>query len=147
MTQRGRKSAASLAVVQLAGVGVPRVPPPSRLTAAQRSIWLETVNSKPAEWFGPEHAPLLEQYVRHVVSARVLAEQIAEFDPEWLKDDEGLKRYERLLRMHELEGRAASSLATRMRITQQSVYRADKAATLAGKVTARKPWEVDDADD
>ena len=141
MTQRGRKSTAALAVVQ-SSPDVIRLRPPAGLSAAERGLWLETVNSKPAEWFGPEHAPLLRQFVKHAVTAQVIQQHMDAFDPEWLKDDDGLKRYELLLRMHEREGRAMSSLATRMRITQQGVYAADKAATLSRSVGGRKPWQT-----
>jgi hypothetical protein len=148
MTQRGRKSAAALAVVREAP-SVVRLRPPAELTAVERSLWLEVVNSKPAEWFGPEHGPLLRGYVKHSIRAQLLDEQIDAFDPEWLKDEDGLKRYDRLLAMREREMRAASSLATRMRITQQGVWRADKAGTLSQQGGGgRKPWQtVDDSDE
>jgi hypothetical protein len=62
---------------------------------------------------------------------------------ELLLDDEGLKRHDRLSAMHEREMRAASSLATRMRLTQQAVV--DK-RTAGRKGEAfrlgPKPWEV-----
>ena len=136
--QRGRKSAASLAVVS-AEVGAPRATPPAGLTPAQRMVWLETVNSRPAEHFGPEHIPILESYCRHVVSARLLSEQIEDFDSEWLKDDAGLKRYDKLLAMHVRETGRVNEFARAMRLTQQSVYRGEKAVP---KVGAR-PWEFE----
>lgn len=142
MAQRGRKSAASLAVVPVA-VGAPRALPPATLTPAQRCVWLETVNAKPSEWFGPEHVPVLEAYCRHVVTARGLAQQIEDFDPEWLKDDDGLRRYDRLLSMHVRETGRVNEFARAMRLTQQAIYRADKAATLSNRGRAAKPWQAD----
>ncbi len=143
MNQRGRKSAASLAVVPTQ-VGAPRALPPAGLTPAQRVVWLEAVNAKPSEWFGPEHVPVLEAYCRHVVTGRALAELIEKFDPEWLNDDDGLKRYDRLLAMHTRETGRVNELARAMRLTQQAIYRADKAATLSKKGRASKPWQVVD---
>ena len=143
MKQRGRKSAASLAVVPNE-VGAPRALPPGGLTPAQRIVWFETVNAKPSEWFGPEHIPLLEAYCRHVVTARAISEQVENFDPDWLKDDEGLKRLDRLLAMHTRETGRVNEFARAMRLTQQSVYRADKAATLSNKGRASKPWQTVD---
>lgn len=105
---------------------------------------METVNAKPSEWFGPEHVPVLEAYCRHVVTGRALAEQIEKFDPEWLNDDDGLKRYDRLLAMHTRETGRVNELARAMRLTQQAIYRADKAATLSKKGRASKPWQVVD---
>ena len=143
MAQRGRKSAAALAVVS-PEIGAPRALPPAVLTPAQRVVWMETVNSKPSEWFGPEHVPILEAYCRHVVTARTISEQIEEFDPDWLKDDDGLKRFDRLLAMHTRETGRVNELARAMRLTQQSIYRADKAATLERKARSDKPWQTVD---
>jgi hypothetical protein len=64
--------------------------------------------------------PLLAVYCRHIVSARLIADELAQFERAWLADDDGLKRYDCLLLMAEREGRAASSEATRLRITRQA---------------------------
>jgi hypothetical protein len=102
MAQPGRKSAASLSVAGVVTT-ISRVAPPQALTDRQRGIWLATVNSKPAEWFGDEHVPMLVEYVRHIETADLLTQQIEEFDPEWLKDDDGLKRLDRLTGMRARE--------------------------------------------
>ncbi len=142
MTQPGRKSAASLAVAGVVTT-ITRIAPPRTLTDAQRSIWLATVNSKPAEWFGDEHVPMLAEYVRHIETADTLTQQIEAFDPEWMKDDDGLKRYDKLTKMRAREAGVINTLARSMRLTQQAVYRADKAATMAGKGGGgRKPWQT-----
>src|SRR4051812_26832221 len=110
MAQPGRKSAAALSVVgQLASVS--RVHPPAELTDAQRGLWLETVNSRPAEWFGPEHVALLVEYVRHVSTADVLTQQIQAFDPAWLADDDGLRRMNTLTAMRARETQCITTLA------------------------------------
>ena len=145
MAQPGRKSAASLSVASPV-TAISRVAPPSGLTDRQRGLWLATVNSKPAEWFGDEHVPMLVEYVRHVETADMLTEQIEGFDPDWLKDDEGLKRLDKLTAMRAREAALINTLARSMRLTQQSVYRADKAATLTDKAgRGRKPWQTVDA--
>ena len=41
---------------------------------------------------------MMEMYCRHVVQARLLTTQIEEFELEWLARDDGLKRYDKLLR-------------------------------------------------
>lgn len=109
MTQRGRKSAASLAVAEmLAPVARDeRLTPPVHISDAERAVWLEVVNDQPAGAFSATHAPLLELYCRHVVNARVLADELSNFDRAWMADDDGLKRYDRLLAMAERESRAA----------------------------------------
>lgn len=143
MAQPGRKSAASLSVVGSVTT-LQRLAPPAELTDAQRQIWLATVNSKPAEWFGEEHLPILREYVRHVVTAEFLTKQIEEFDPAWMADDEGLKRYDKLTGMRAREAGVINTLARSMRLTQQAAYRADKAATLGDKGKGRKPWQTVD---
>lgn len=141
MAQRGRKSAASLAVVTtLPGQ---RAEPPRELTKAQAEVWRAVVSTKPADWFTEDTHPLLMAYCRHVVTATVLARQIDGFNPDWLADEDGLKRYEKLLAMRERETRAMTALARSMRLTQQSRYKAETAATKASSVgSGRKPWEV-----
>lgn len=106
-------------------------------------MWVATVNARPADWFGSEHIPLLVNYVRHSVRADILAEQLREFDPAWLSDDDGLKRYERISKMARDETNAINVLARAMRMTHQSLYRADKAAVSVDNVArGRKPWEL-----
>jgi len=142
MRQRGKKSAASLAIATPTGLRQ-RLPAPVHLSDAEISVWLQLVNDQPAEAFTPTHVPLLEAYCRHVVRGRVLATEIEAFDPEWMRDSEGLKRYDRMLRMAEREARAASSLATRLRITRHSqVHPKTVGRPSARSASAPKPWEV-----
>lgn len=138
-----RKSAASLEVAVRPAPGVAvRLEAPLHISEAERSVWVQVVNDQPADAFMVTHAPLLELYCRHVVNARVIADEVANFQREWLADDAGLKRYDRLLAMAEREGRAASSLATRLRITRQSVHEVTAGRRLAAAKQTRKPWEL-----
>ena len=122
---------------------VQRQQPPAHISEAERSVWVELINDQPADAFTPTHAPLIELYCRHVVQARVLADELANFDRAWMADDEGLKRYDRLLAMAERESRAASSLATRLRITRQAVdHPSTVGRAVAGQIKSRKPWEL-----
>lgn len=137
-----RKSAASLEVARPA-IGVSeRLSPPLHLSEAERSVWLQCVNDQPADAFTQVHAPLLELYCRHVVNARVIADEVAQFNRAWLADDDGLKRFDRLLAMAEREGRAASSLATRLRITRQALDHATVARKVVAMPRTSKPWEL-----
>lgn len=137
-----RKSAAALAVASVAGpLEIKRLAAPAHISEAERAIWLEVVNDQPADAFTPTHSPLLELYCRHIVQARILADELGNFDRAWMADDEGLKRYDRLLAMAEREGRAASSLATRLRITRQAIDQQTVARAMV-KDVKRKPWEL-----
>ena len=134
--------------MEVAGIVAPigsarRLLAPVHISDAERGVWLEVVNDQPADAFSQTHAPLLELYCRHIVQARILADELANFDRAWMADDDGLKRYDRLLAMAERESRAASSLATRLRITRQAVEHPTTAGRAIGRqIKARKPWEL-----
>lgn len=152
--KRGRPSAGDLLVpppvepgeMLPAGLEIaPRLAPPLHLSDAERAVWLQVVNDQPADNFSPVHAPMLEAYCGHVVRMRVLTEESQHFERAWLNEPGGLLKYDKLLGMIERETRAASSLATRMRITRQ----ATDESRVAGRKNARaressvraKPWQ------
>lgn len=136
-----RKSAAALSVVAPLP-GQKRPEPPEELTKDEAVEWRAVVDRLPADWFPRESHQLLVQYCRHVVKARVIAGLIADFEAEWTATDEGLHRFDKLTMMAEREGRAISSLATRMRLSQQSRYAHKTAhAKAADPNAARKPWQ------
>ena len=144
MATRGRKSSASLAIQKKPDIGVAkRLMPTATMSDAEMSVWAEVVNDQPAGAFTATHAALLEMYCRHVVNNRIIADELMNFDRAWLADDEGLKRYDTLLKLSERESRAASSLATRLRITRQAVDQQTIARSqINNKSRARKPWEL-----
>jgi hypothetical protein len=149
MAQRGRKSGASLSVLTNASpIGQKRIKPPASMTEAEKSIWALVVNDQSADSFTDTHAALLELYCGHVVRARIIAEQIIKVKVEWLAGeeglkiyDEGLKRYDKLSSMADRESRAASSLATRLRITRQAVDQQTIALAQANNSKRKKPWD------
>lgn len=144
MAQRGRKSTAALAMARPTPVlSESRLAPPIHLPDAERDVWLQVVNDQPASSFTETHAPMLELYCRHVVLSRILADELLNFDRAWIADDDGLKRYDKLLAMHERESRAASSAATRLRITRQAIDQQTVARTIVNAPKAKKPWEID----
>lgn len=134
--KRGRRSAAELEVPSVSSIEVVERPKaPHDLTDEETEVWAAIVESHPADWFCAATVPLLAQYCRHVIQARRIAELIerATSDPEL-----SVKDYDRLLKMQERESRALSSLATRMRISQQATtnHRGNKKP-----IAFRKPWE------
>jgi hypothetical protein len=135
MGTRGRVSSASLEVARPDNVErVQRPDAPYDLTDDQTEEWWAVVNRMPADWFPRETHALLAQYCRHVVTARRVAQLIASCEG---GDGFDLDEYDQLLKMQEREGRALSSLATRLRITQQSTVSAKVKKPVQGK----KPWE------
>ena len=103
---------------------------PSEMTDAE---WDAVVSRMPADWFGRETHGMLAQYCRHVVAARRVAQMIEK------ADGYDVGEYDQLLKMQEREGRALSSLATRMRLTQQAVH--DRERGKGKAPVAGKPWE------
>lgn len=141
MASRGRKSTASLSVIK----SIPKRPdPPGGLTKAQATEWRAIVGRLPVDWFPRETHPLLVEHVRHIEIAETIAKEINAFDTTDLATPEGLKRYDRLLRIADRESRAIAALATKLRLTQQSKYSAKSAATAAGSAgDGRRPWETE----
>lgn len=107
---------------------------PYDLTDEQTDEWWSIVNRMPADWFPRETHGMLSQYCRHIVSARRVAQLI---DHALKSKNFSVDDYNQLLIMQEREGRALSSLATRMRLTQQTTYKKSKQKPIMGK----KPWE------
>ena len=134
--KRGRQSAASLMVasptdaIQI----MERLRPPHDLNDEEVEVWHAVVSTMPADWFDKGTAPILSQYCRHAVQARRLGEMIERATSDAELD---IRDYDRLLKMQQRESAALSSLATKMRITQQATtnHRGNKTSQ------ARKPWE------
>lgn len=136
---------------------------PDHLTKAQAEVWTNLFNSVVPEWIAPESFPLAAMYCQHVAQSRHIAELIAMHEasrhaqtspapglivplPEDLASldlAEWFKLQEKLLKALDRENRAASSLATRLRITTQALRTADNSPT--GRTgTAQHAWEDED---
>ena len=107
-----------------------------------RAVWLRVVNDQPATTFSAT-TRRCRLYCRHVVNARVIADELLAFDRAWLADGDRLKRYDRLLAMSEREGQGRIVAGNaRLRITRQAV---DHPETVARScATSRRsnvsPW-------
>lgn len=133
MSARGRESIAAVSLLpHVTSLARPKAP--AELTPEQAEEWNAVVDRLPAEWFSRETHGLLAQYCRHVVAARRVAQLVDAMDQG--TEDFDLNQYDQLLKMQEREGRALSSLATRMRLSQHSTY----AKTKTKGATAKRPW-------
>lgn len=132
MGARGRKSTAEITALK---PKVTRPDPPACLTKEQSQEWKAIVGRMPEDWFPRETHQLLIQYCRHVTASKKIAGLIQNMESRGIEIEE----YDRLLKMQEREGRAMSSLATRMRISQQATY--DKQRSKKSS-PAKKPWEI-----
>ncbi len=136
MGKRGKKSAAALAVVTEDSKidAASRPGPPEELTEEQAVEWLIVTNSLPPEWFPPCTLQLLIAYCKHVVANRRVGKLIAQVEAGKVID---VDEYDRLLKMQVRETRQISSLATRMRLTQQSTIDRERKKP----VLTKNPWE------
>src|SRR5690625_3208576 len=137
MKQRGRKSAGELAVASPVLVQ-PRPDAPVELTPEQADVWNEVVDALPADWFPAETHPLLIQYCRHTIEARRIAQLI---DQECAREELDVATYAALLRIQARETTALKSMASSMRLSQQSSRRDDNSATAKKNRTVTRPWE------
>lgn len=113
MQQRGRKSAAALAIVPMAELAATRPAPPDYLPSMAQAIWREVTGSRPAAYFDRASLGLLEVYCRSLAEHRRLATRIEALDPE--ADD-----YAKLVRLADIQAARVAQMATRMRLSQQS---------------------------
>jgi hypothetical protein len=142
MRQRGRKSAAELAVVVQGEFGR-RPEPPDYLTERQAEIWRETTASEPIDFFATAALRgLLADYCRHRQAAEDVSAIIDSFKPEWLRNSEGVKRYRDLVHIREIETRAAMNMARSLRLTNQSRYMPRGAARAGLNASGPKPWDI-----
>lgn len=128
------KSTASLSVVPVRPLD--RVTPPVGVTEEEAALWRTIVDSKPAEWFGDDSAPVLLEYVRAKLSCDLLHERVQAA----LQRDAD-REVEREMKLRDMESRRLASLATKLRLTQQSRYTPKAAATAARASGAKKLWQ------
>lgn len=138
MAKRGRKSAAELQVFSPNLAVIERLKAPHDLSDEETEVWHAVAGAKSADWFDAATAPLLAQYCRHTVHARRIAEMIEKY-----VDQEGftLKAYNAMLVMQQRESAAMASLATKMRISQQSTTN-HRGNRVQGAAAVRKPWDI-----
>lgn len=136
MTQRGRKSGDALSVATVSDLSsVPRIKVPAHLGDAQADVWQRVVNDKPADWFSKSNIDLLNAYAQAVVDEQRIAQLIESVaaDP-----DMDVGSYLDLVRRHGEHGARVTALATKLRLTPQSLtnHRGN-----TQKKAVQKPWE------
>ncbi len=123
MRQRGRKSAAEMAVLAVHSKP-PRLEPPAYLNDAERTMFVELVDACDARHFVASDLPLLVSYVQATLLARSAA-----------RDPDRVGVWEKAVRCQ-------ATLATRLRLAPQ--------ARIDPKTVGRRqqpqgplPWEID----
>lgn len=139
MGARGRQPASALSVATPSPVSAHERPePPLDLTEAEADVWIGVVDSLPADWWLAANLPLLAQYCRHVVGARLVAALIERLGASDEVDVEALVKLSAVQAKHTA---AMKALAASMRLSQQASYSARGAAGAKGKQpTGDRPW-------
>src|SRR5262245_61665835 len=94
--------------------------PPAELSDAQAQVWRDAVGSMRGGWLQRGAHAILVEYTRHVCRARLLEQEIAHFDREWIAAPGGLERLDRLLAAADRESKAVVACARALRLTPQA---------------------------
>ena len=143
MKQRGRKPGGTGLTVIEGDFSGKRPDPPADLKERQREIWTAIVNDEPLQHFATKATQLmLRNYCLHIAMAEGITQTISQFPQSALKSEKGLRHLQGLLRARDIEVRAATTLATKLRMTNQSRY-SEKTAHTASQNTLKgiKPWD------
>jgi hypothetical protein len=142
---RGRKSMTDLMIDGSTTI-VQRPDAPYDLTDAEADEWRAIVNSMPAEHFARVHYPMLVQLCRHKAASNRVAQLVEQCCAKRKGKTFNLNEFDTLSAMQARETSAIIRLQRSMRLTQQSLYRAEsvKPRPLIG--TKKAPWD-DDTDD
>ena len=145
-TKRGKESIAELMIPQSPVDVVQRPDAPYDLDDDEAAEWRAQVAAMPADHFPRNSFPLLAQLCRHVVTTRRLAQLLQDVMQPKKGETFSVKAYADLLKMQRAESEAIVSLSRSMRLTQQSVVRAE---TLSRKLRNQPtmiaaPWAKDD---
>jgi hypothetical protein len=157
MIRRGPKTQAAYRADSAVIPGA-REPAPPDMEPAAAVFWEAIVNRLPADFFPSETIPLLKGYCRHACYADKFAREIveqrealAQLVAAGVNDDDIdtikllAKLRVSLLELHKLHGAEtdhAASLATKLRLTNQSRYVPDRAASKsrAAAPAGLPPW-------
>lgn len=120
-----------------------RPAPPDDMPEQQRAVWIATVNSEPVNWFQSQaQRDLLRMYCAAIASAHLVQQFIDTFPVATLATPNGTRHFNNLTRLRRDEVNSAVTLATKLRITNQSRYDRKLAATMTrGTGGVSKPWE------
>jgi len=151
MVKRGPKTHAEY---QADSVIIPgqREPAPEDLEPEAAALWDAIIVRLPAEWFTTESRPMLKAYCRHSHYADIFANMIREHralialvEADIGQGKKGVKilpgLYERLHELHKMHGyetKQALDCATKLRLTNQSRYVRDVAASKARSNTTHQ---------
>jgi phage terminase small subunit len=145
MKQRGRQSRVASELQVIAGsFGATRPDPPDHLTKRSKEIWQAVVQDEaPTHFSTAATRDLLKDYCHAREWVEILQTKMTEFPPDDIATVKGRNALEELRKTLSGFMRDAVTLATKLRITNQSRYtpRAAQSAS-ANTLKGIKPWEL-----
>ena len=114
-------------------------PPPRELSARQRELWTLISKSKSPDWWDAGSTPVLRALVAHIETFEVFERQFSDLGD--LSDRGAVERLDKLSRLRDRESKAVAALSAKLRLTQQSRYTAQSAATAAKRNGGARPWD------
>jgi hypothetical protein len=111
--------------------GQGRARPPPELSANEKRIWKDVVESRPLHYFGPETWPLIRAYCMHAVLAQQLAAALRQESTSRLRDE------------HRRQTAMLCSLASKLRLAkmQRRKHQSTEADEIA-QTPKRRLWVV-----
>ena len=134
---RGKRSVAELMILEGPNGVIDRPDAPYNLTDAEADEWRAIVASMPAGHFARTQYPMLVQLCRHKVAADRVAQLI---EAVCRKKKFNSSELLALQAAQSAESSAIMRLSRSMRLTQQSVYRANATGRLSPTTTIEAPW-------
>lgn len=122
-----------------------RPEPPDDLTAAQAAIWRKVVATEPPDFFASYAAQeMLKDLCSHRATVDAMNQEFKNFRIEWMKSDEGMRKLREFINIRGTETRNFASAARQLRLTNQSRYTPQAAATASRNTAKVRPWEEED---
>ena len=132
MEGRGKLGVAAVSTLQVQSNQ--RLEAPADLSDRQKELWLEIVATKPSEWFQSDMAPLLLALVRCITEYERQSRALEGLTP-------GQTEYRDLCKIVKDQANLMKQLMTSLRLTPQSRYTPQAAATANKNTPQSKPWE------
>lgn len=138
----GKRSAEAEAM-EIVSLPSPKMAAPKSLTPEQAQIWREMIARTAVFQVGPDNAPVMEELVRHISYSRQIARELDGLGTSsTLKSPKTRTLFIQLARAHAMQTKCIAELATKMRLTPQSINR-DPVGVARKEAGASeiKPWD------
>jgi hypothetical protein len=120
------------------------LPPPGFLSPSATDIWYSIVESLPSDRFDAASGQLLAIYCRTVATQNRLAIDVDRFERRKRFDSIQFRAYCEALGRANRNIQLMASMATKLRLTQQTTMRADAAGAKCRRSgPVKKPWDME----